>query len=294
MRFIYINAAVYLLLTVIMIVLALFKTESSLALYLELPSNLWLLIRRPWTLLTYMFVHLDFLHILFNMLWLYWFGKIFMQFFTGRQFGGLYLLGGLAGAVLFLLSYNTLPLLRDRADFSFLAGASASVMAIVFAVAFYQKDFIINLLFIGRVKLIWLAVGVLALDVLALSSSNVGGHIAHIGGALLGICFASQYRRGKDITATVNRWLDGIVNCFSAKPTFRVKRPPSGFGGSSGSGAFSGGYGDGRRAETDAEYLLRKKKEEQIIDEILDKLKRSGYESLSAEEKRRLFEASKK
>jgi hypothetical protein len=232
-----------------------------------------------------MFVHFDFLHLLFNMLWLYWFGKIFLRFFNGRQLGGLYLLGGIAGGLLFLFSYHVFPFLKQYADNSFLTGASASVMAIVFAVSFYQKNYLINLFLLGRVKLIYLATGVLLFDLLAITSDNAGGPIAHIGGALLGIGYAYQYKKGKDVTRWINRMMDRFVNLITHKPSFKVYRKKTN------KQAPNGPY---RRPETDDEYLRRKKEENRVIDEILDKLKHSGFENLSAEEKKKLFNASKK
>jgi hypothetical protein len=220
-----------------------------------------------------MFTHFDFLHILFNMLWLYWFGGLFLTFFSERQLGGLYLLGGIAGAVLFLVAYNIFPYFRTVAAYSYLMGASASVMAIVFAVSFYRKDLEIGLFLIGRIKLIYLALFTFVIDLLAITSTNAGGHIAHIGGALFGIWFATRIKEGKDLTAPMNRLLDWVVNQGKRKPKMRVTY---------------------KRPETDYEYNARKHRETVDLDAILDKLKRSGYESLSAEEKKKLFDASKK
>ncbi|MDR3308979.1 MAG: rhomboid family intramembrane serine protease [Tannerella sp.] len=292
-KYIYINAAVFILIRLTMIVLDMMLADSRFAVYLQAPSSLSLLMYRPWTVFTYMFVHLDFLHVLFNLLWLYFFGKLFLQFFTGRQFGGLYVLGGLAGVALFLLAYNTFPPLMKTADFSFLTGASASVMAIVFAVSFYRKDYMINLLLIGRIRLLYIAIGVLLIDILAITSENAGGHIAHIGGAMLGIIFATQYTKGKDITNFINRWIDRLVNTFNHKPRRFGKKPKFKVYRNDQTDVNSNA-GARRRPETDEEYLRRKNAENKIIDDILDKLKRSGYESLSAEDKKRLFDASKK
>ena len=197
----------------------------------------------------------------------------FLNFFSERQLGGLYILGGLAGAVLFVLAYNIFPYFQNVASFSYLMGASASVMAIVFAVSFYRKDLEINLFLIGRIKLIYLAIFTLVIDLLAMTSDNAGGHIAHIGGALFGMWFASRIRNGKDLTAPMNRLIDWFVNLGKRKPKMRVTY---------------------KRNETDYEYNARKHQESVDLDTILDKLKRSGYESLSAEEKKRLFDASKK
>jgi membrane associated rhomboid family serine protease len=273
-KLIYINAGVFLLIRLWGVCLMLFNlNDSSLLSYLQLPSSPVLLLYKPWTVISYMFVHFDFLHILFNMLWLYWFGRIFLQFFNPRQLGGLYVLGGIAGGILFMAAYNVFPYFRSIAADSALMGASASVMAIVFAVSFYRKDYAITLLLIGRIKLIYLALGTFVIDLLAITSSNAGGHIAHIGGALLGVWFASQIKEGKDLTAPLNRLIDRVVNLGKRKPRMRVTY--------------------NRRSETRYEYNARKNAANAEIDAILDKLKRSGYAGLSAEEKRKLFDASK-
>lgn len=273
-KLLYLNIGLFILVRLVSVVLMLFNWgDFPFLQYLQVPSSPWLLLQRPWTLLIYMFTHFDFLHILFNMLWLYWFGGLFQTFFNERQLGGLYVLGGLAGAALFLLAYNLFPYFQNVASHSYLMGASASVMAIVFAVSFYRKDFEIGLFLIGRVKLIYLAWFTLAIDLLAITSENAGGHIAHIGGALLGIWFASRIQRGKDLTAPMNRLIDRFVNLGKRKPKMRVTY---------------------KRPETDYAYNARKHQEAADLDAILDKLKRSGYTSLSAEEKKKLFDASNK
>ena len=263
-KLIYINVGLFILIRLASVLFMLFNVQGVPFLqYLQLPASPELLLFRPWTLFTYMFTHFDFLHILFNMLWLYWFGGLFLNFFNERQLGGLYILGGLAGAILFVLAYNIFPYFQNVASFSYLMGASASVMAIVFAVSFYRKDLEINLFLIGRIKLIYLAIFTLVIDLLAMTSDNAGGHIAHIGGALFGMWFASRIRNGKDLTAPMNRLIDWFVNLGKRKPKMRVTY---------------------KRNETDYEYNARKHQESVDLDTILDKLKRSGYESLSAEE----------
>ena len=274
-KLIFINIAVFILIRLLGILLLLFNLQDfPILLYLQLPASPMALLSRPWTLFTYMFTHFEFLHILFNMLWLYWFGELFLQVFNERQLGGLYVLGGLAGALLFVVSYNLFPYFQEVASFSFLMGASASVMAIVFAISFYRKEIEIHLLLFGRIKLIYLALFTFVIDLLAMTSDNAGGHIAHIGGALFGIWFASRYAQGKDLTAPINRLIDKLVNLGKRKPKMSVT-----YGG---------------RSNTDWEYNARKQQQAANIDAILDKLKRSGYGSLSADEKKQLFDASKK
>ena len=274
-KIIYINVGIFILIRLIIVVCTLFQAgDANFVQYLQMHSSWSLLFYRPWTVITYMFVHIDLLHILLNMLWLYWFGRIFLLFFNERQCGGLYITGGIFGAVFFLIAYNLFPYFRNVVGFSFLIGASASVMAIVFAVSFYQKNYEINLLFLGRIKLIYLAMFALIIDMLSVVSENAGGHIAHIGGALFGFLFATQLQRGKDLTVSVNRLIDRIVSWGKRRPA-RMKVT----------------Y---RKQETDAEYNMRKRKEADMLDEILDKLKKTGYQSLSSDEKKTLFEASKK
>ena len=274
-KLIFINIAVFILIRLLGILLLLFNLQDfPILLYLQLPASPIALLSRPWTLFTYMFTHFELLHILFNMLWLYWFGELFLQVFNERQLGGLYVLGGLAGALLFVVSYNLFPYFQEVASFSFLMGASASVMAIVFAISFYRKEIEIHLLLFGRIKLIYLALFTFVIDLLAMTSDNAGGHIAHIGGALFGIWFASRYAQGKDLTAPINRLIDKLVNLGKRKPKMSVT-----YGG---------------RSNKDWEYNARKQQQAANIDAILDKLKRSGYGSLSADEKKQLFDASKK
>jgi len=274
-KLIYINVGVFILIRLIIVFCTLFQVGNvNFVQYLQMPSSLNLLIYRPWTVLTYMFLHVDVLHILLNMLWLYWFGRIFLLYFNARQFGGLYVSGGIFGAIFFLLAYNSFPYFVNVVGSGFLMGASASVMAIVFAVSFYRKNHEINLMFFGRIKLIYLALGAFVIDLLSVVSANSGGHIAHIGGALFGVLFAMQYQKGVDITVYMNRLIDRLVNWKKTRrPHMKVTY---------------------KKQEADAAYNMRKRKEMDNLDEILDKLKQSGYQSLSSEEKKMLFDASKK
>ena len=275
-QLIYINCGVFLAIRVLDVLFTLFGFgDINVLRYSQYPSLPSLALCRAWTIVTYQFTHYEFWHLLFNMLWLYWFGQIFLQFFTQRQLMGLYLLGGISGALLFTIAYNVFPYFTDMAGYSFLVGASASVMAVVFAISFYKKDYEIGLLFIGRVKLLYLAIGVIAIDFLSITSANAGGHIAHIGGAAFGVLFAYMIQRGTDVTSYLNILIDKIVNLFGKRePKMRVT------------------YRNKREADYD--YNARKQKESAEIDDILDKLKRSGYGSLTSDEKKKLFDASKK
>lgn len=274
-QLIVINVSVFLLLTAITLITKLFKLNTFYLIeYIGVPSDPSLLLKRPWTLLTYMFVHADLLHILFNMLFLYWFGQIFLSYFNPKNLGSLYVLGGLAGAILYIVAFNTIPYYIDMGNLPMI-GASASVTAIMFAAAFYNPRLEVNLFFVIRVKIIYIAIFVFILDFISLADeSNPGGHIAHIGGAILGYIYAYQYLKGKDITRWVSRIIDWSVNIFKPKPPkMKVKH---------------------KKSETDYEYNERRHHETEEIDRILDKIKASGYSSLTQDEKKRLFDAGKK
>jgi len=276
-RLIVINVCIFLVLALANIT-KLFEvniTDTILG-YIAIPAQPDVLLTRFWTPITYMFVHENFLHILFNMLMLYWFGRLFLSYFNPKTLSSLYIMGGLAGAVFYVLSFNTIPLLI-KMNYVPMIGASASVMAIIFAAAFYRPNQEIVLFIFGRIKIIYIALLLFVLDFIGLGSlSNPGGHIAHIGGALMGYIFAKQYLKGKDITKWLNNIIDWFVNLFkpSSKKTKRMKVK--------------------YKKETDYEYNQRKNNETQDIDHILDKIKASGYSSLSKEEKKRLFDASNK
>lgn len=276
-KLIFINIAVFIVFGIINIICTLFKFDIfNIDYFIGVPASIPEALTHPWTFFTYMFVHANLFHIFFNMIVFYWFGKIFLTFFSSKNLGGLYILGGLGGALLYIAAFNTIPYYIDMRS-SVLVGASASVMAIIFAVAFYRPNTEVILLLIGRVKVIYIAIFIFALDFLALGNTeNPGGHIAHIGGAIIGYFFAKQYLRGKDITSWLNRLIDKIVNLFKRKPpTLRVKPNKN-------------------KRSGDYEYNERKNKETADIDAILDKIKASGYSSLSKDEKKRLFDASNK
>lgn len=276
-RLIMINVLIFLALKIIYVIFKLFNIYAvDLITFLGVPSGIPLVLNRAWTLITYMFVHEGFLHLLFNMLWLYWFGQIFLQYFTGRILGSLYVLGGLAGALLYVIAFNTIPFYTDM-DRGWMIGASAAVMAIVMGAAFYRPDVQMNLLFLGPIKIVYIAIFAFVLDFISLGNTeNPGGHVAHIGGALLGYFFAMQYKQGRDITSWMGSTIDWFFGLFKKKKhkaKMKVKYT---------------------NQETDWEYNNRRHNEQDEIDAILDKLKQSGYSNLSSDEKKKLFDASKK
>ena len=186
----YINVIAFLIVKFLGLILTLFKVDANLALsYLMLPSSLSALMYKPWTLVTYMFMHANFFHLFFNMLCLLWFGRIFLEYFGQRQLLGLYLLGGIGAGLTYIGAYNLFPYFSEQVNFSMLVGASGSLMAIVLAVAMYVPDYEINLFLIGRLKLKWVAGAMVLLSMFGITSTNAGGEFAHIGGAVIGALY---------------------------------------------------------------------------------------------------------
>ena len=277
-KLIYVNLAVFLAVKLIgtFITLLQLNTGFSFVTWFAVPADLNNLVYKPWTIFTYMFLHQDFLHILFNMLWLYWFGQIFLSYFDSKKLLSVYIVGGLTGAALYILSFNIFPLFDQILPMSYALGASASVIAIVIAISVYAPNHRINLLFFGPVPLKYIAIVSIVLDVLSIASSNAGGHIAHLGGALFGYLYISQLRKGKNITKGFDRFMDKIFSLFKPREKFKVtyKRPMNDM-------------------EKDIEYNKAQTARQEDIDKILDKIAKSGYDSLTKKEKEILFKNSK-
>jgi len=274
-KLIYINLGVFILVGLIKVLAFLFGFNGIASLFVHffaVPADLSSLITHPWTIFTYMFLHEGLFHILINLLWLYVFGRIFLMYLNEKKLLSVYLVGGLAGAALYILAFNAFPAFQDQVPASIALGASASVMAIVIAIAVYVPDYSINLLFLGPVKLKYIALVAIILDVLSIAGSNAGGHIAHLGGALFGYVYISQYRKGKNITRGFDRLMDSLFSLFKPKPKFRVTH---------------------KRPKTDIEYNKQKVKDQERMNKILEKISKHGYDSLTKEEKEILFRQGK-
>lgn len=280
MKIVVINIAVFLVLNIISIVMIFAGEESGRFIveqWVAMPGNFGRLARHAWTPLSYMFSQIEPLHLIFNMLWLYWFGIVFQLLSTPKRMIGLYLLGGLGGAALYLLAVNTIPYFAGHGGL--LIGSSASVIAIVTATAIMAPDYRMNLLFLGAVSLKWIAIATIGIDLLSVTGSNAGGHIAHLGGAAVGAIFALGLKRGHDITAPLNSLIDAIVNLFRRRPKVR----PARFRASAAPSAPRPKAPSAASAADQAE-----------LDKILDKIKKSGYSSLTADERARLFDVSRR
>jgi len=271
-----VNTVVFLVVTFSKAIAGLFmiqlNVDTTISPWLAVPASFSNLITHPWTIITYMFYHYEFFHILFNMLWLYWMGRIFQEYLGNKKLFSTYILGGISGAVLYIIAYNVFPLFSGALDHAVALGASASVLAITVAAATMVPEYRVHLLLIGAVPLKYIALVTIALDVTQISSGNAGGHIAHLGGALFGFIYIRQLKQGNDIAAWFNNMMDKIVSMFPGGSRMKVKH---------------------RRFVPDEDYVVEKKAKQERVDAILEKISRSGYGSLSQEEKDFLFKSSK-
>ncbi len=275
-KLIYLNLGVFLAIKIAQIFFILFDAQQgyeTLLRWFAVPASLPGLIRKPWTLVSYMFLHEGFLHILFNMLWLFWFGRIFLEYLDQKKLVSVYLLGGITGAILYIISFNLFPVFKDVVSESVALGASASVIAVVIAIAAYVPNHTVYLMFIGPVKIKYIGIIIFVVTSILDFSSNTGGKIAHIGGAILGFLYTSQYRKGTDLGKWINRLIDQLVTLFKPRRNMKVTH---------------------KKPNTDYEYNLKKAKEQEEINRILEKISKGGYESLTKDEKETLFKASNK
>ncbi len=273
---IYINIGIFLVLAITAIIGFLISNTAIPAITLNLfsvPSSFKALLVKPWTLITYMFTHKDIWHILFNMLWLYWFGRIFLEYLDQRKLIAVYILGGLSGAIVYILSFNIFPAFKGIVNESVALGASASVMAVVIAIAAYVPDYTVNLFLIGRVKIKYIALAIFVLTTVMDFSVNSGGKLAHMGGALFGFIYTMNLRKGYDIGRGINRVIDFFVTLFKPRTKLKVKY---------------------KKPVTDYEYNKRKAEHQERINLILEKISKGGYDSLTKEEKEILFKESQK
>lgn len=284
LRLLYVNVGVFVLVAVCRTVNWLFLISpgwpDSWLSYVWLPSNPEVLLRQPWSLVSYMFIHHDMWHLLFNMLCLYGFGQLFLAFFSAKHLRGVYFLGGFAGGLLFLL-VQLLPIFQLQGD-SYLMGASAAVLAIITAAAVHAPNHPVRLFLLGSIRMKYVAIGLIAISLISVPGHNSGGEIAHLGGALGGWLFTVSLRKGRDLTKWINGCLDFIQSLFDWKPRVGKSRAKK-----------SKMKIHTAKPPKDWQFKADKKERDEEIDRILDKLKRSGYESLSAQEKKRLFDASK-
>lgn len=277
MKIILINIIVFLALLFINIIFTLASASyiyETIVNQLMLPAALNEFIYKPWTLITYFFTHEGFFHILFNMLFLYWFGSIIMEFLGSEKLVNLYILGGLAGGMLYLLLYNTLPFFAQQVETSRMLGASAGVFAVVVGAATFMPNYTISLILLGPVRIKYIALFYVLLSFTQATGPNAGGELAHLAGAVVGFFFMKQLQQGSDWGKPVSGALSFFRSFFVKQPKVQVTYKNSKSNGS-----------------THRHKTFNTRQEE--IDAILDKISESGYDSLTKEEKQKLFDASK-
>ncbi|MDA9634517.1 rhomboid family intramembrane serine protease [bacterium] len=258
-KLIYINVFSFLVLNIFSVIFSLLLIDiSSIKELLMLPSSTEEVIKKPWSLISYMFIHDNFIHLLFNLIWLHFGGKLFLQYLNQKQLLYTYVLGGLFGGIFFIIAFNNLPALIPYSENAKALGASASVLAIFFAIATYIPNFQVNIPFIGFIKLKHIALIYIILDFLNIPNGNAGGHIAHLGGAIFGFFYVKQFTQ-KLAKNKQNQFLSYLKNIFNFQKS-----------------------------------KIKKSYEMKEIDLILEKISKSGYNSLTKIEKELLFKSSKK
>ncbi|SHM52757.1 Membrane associated serine protease, rhomboid family [Cyclobacterium lianum] len=285
-KIIAINLLAFLVLMVARVFLTIGGAEEvyrSILSYLMMPASVPRFLMQPWTLISYMFLHEGFLHIIFNLLFLYWFGLLVQEYLGNRKLVNLYFLGGIAGGLLYMVLYNIAPYFSDRVDGALMLGASAGVYAIVVAAATLRPDTHFHLLLIGPVKIKYIAIFYVLVAFANSAGANAGGELAHLGGAALGYIYILQLNKGVDLGKPVQAVGQFFEKLFSAKPKVKVTYRR---------GSESGRSASGRSRSTGATSGSSSTQEE--IDRILDKIAEKGYDNLSKEEKRKLFDFSNK
>ena len=274
-KLIYINIAIWIVVRLAAVFLVLGGNEELNYIdWLTLPASFGQFLSRPWTLCTYMFLHYELMHILMNLLWLYSFGRIFLEYHQPRKLLSLYIFGGISGGLFFMAAYNFFPYFWHAIEFSRLLGASAAVITIVIATAVYVPNHVLHLILIGPVKIKWIALVSIIIYVVNLTGDNAGGNFAHLGGVCWGFLYMSLLKSGIDLSTRSERFFDKLFIWSKPKKKLTVE------------------YNSGSYREYG--YNKSKKQQQEEVNRILDKISTSGYEALSVEEKEMLFRMSGK
>ncbi len=286
-RLILINIFVYIadnVLHLLFFLISLPHVYDSFMNWLMVTASLRELVFKPWSVVTYIFLHEGIWHLAFNMMTFYIFGQILFNYLGNRKILPIFIYGGIAGALLCVLMFNILPALQPFLHIPML-GASAGVMAIVLAAATLQPNHEISLILLGPVRIKYIALAFVLLDLTTIAKDNPGGHIAHLGGAIFGYLFISQLQRGNDLSIPFNNFIEKawlfIQGIFNKKP-LRANKNPKHFTGT-----------NGTYKSTTPPNASRPISDQEKLDAILDKIAHSGYDKLSKEEKEFLFKMSK-
>jgi len=277
LQLIIINVCVFLIVRVFGAILGLFNIDGITEMlrdFLAMPANGILILKKPWTLITHMFLHIDLMHLLGNMLILYFGGQLFAEYIGTKRLLQVYILGGLAGAVLFLIAFNTLPFFQKFSNVASINfGASAATMAIFIAVASYVPNFIVRVFFVLEMRIKYLAAILVFLSLISVDSANAGGNIAHLGGAIFGFIYTQRLKRGIETGNFINKIKNYFASLYTRKPKLVYSETL-------------------KKTRNDEAFNASKKQNQEVIDSILDKISKSGYDSLSKQEKETLFKAS--
>jgi len=281
-QIILLNGIVFIVLNVIRVFTNISSHQETYSWILEqiaLPSDISTFLVKPWTIITYFFTHEGFFHILFNMLFFYWFGRIIYEFLGNNKLINLYVMGGLIGGLFYILIYNLIPFYHERVQGTILLGASAGVFAVVVGAATFMPNYTFYLLFLGPIKIKYIAIFYVLLSFFQIDGSNAGGDLSHLGGALIGFLYVQQLKKGNDFGQPIVGFIQFIKSFFTRKPKIKVsyKSPRS-----------------DKKTKKQGKSESSKSVHQDEIDAILDKISEGGYESLSKEEKEKLFNASKK
>jgi len=279
-KLIAINVLVFILFFFVKTITFLFNLPSDfITEWLVFPKELGEFVFKPWSIITYSFLHSGIWHILSNMLILYYAGVYFLNYFSSKKLLTFYFLGVIIGALVYMLSYNLFPAFEATGK-SYLVGASAGVMSVLVGVATKVPNMRIRLMFIGSIKFWYIAAFLVIIDVIQIPFGNAGGHFAHLGGALFGYMYTKQLAKGNDIGSGFEKAINWFVSLFNSseksKPTMKTvykKKGPSPY-------------------KTKVP-VINKDEKQQKIDAILDKISTSGYDSLTKQEKDFLFHAGK-
>jgi membrane associated rhomboid family serine protease len=278
-RIIIINVIVFIIVKILSVFLAADVYQSIME-FFSLSYEWKEFLLHPWAIITHMFIHEGFWHLFFNMLILYWFGLIVGDLLGDRRVLPVYILGGLAGAAVFFISMNFLSFFGDQ-GYPYGIGASAGVMSIVFAAAITSPNYIMRLILIGDVRIKYIALFLLLIDIFWIGSmKNTGGHFAHLGGAGFGLVFVTMLRNGKDLSESFNRLYDKLLSYFN-----NVKEKPR----KSPLNVVHKKDKNDTQQDNNTSQLHQEK-----LDKILEKISQHGYDKLTDEEKEFLYQASKK
>lgn len=281
-KIILINTAVFLVLLLLKIILTLSQSSNVYLAVLDtlkLPASTNEFIHRPWTIFTYFFTHEEIFHILFNMLFLYWFGKLVDEYLGAKRVIALYMLGGIAGGVIYMVLYNVLPYFQSQIQDSRMLGASAAAFSVAVGASTLLPNYTFNLIFLGPIRIKFIALFYIILSLAQSLGENAGGNLSHLAGAVIGYIFIKLLQNGTDlgkpIYAIVNSWSRLFRKRPSMQVTYRERQVYRN----------TNVYSASSSGTIEAPDQIE-------IDSILDKISRSGYESLTREEKQKLFKAS--